>query len=197
MTDDTPTPGSSPDHPLFFSTPADLRAWLDSNHDSVDELWIGLYKKATGRPSVTWPEVVDQLLCYGWIDGIRKSLGEQAYVNRATPRRKGSHWSAVNVRRVGQLIEAGLMMPAGLAAWEARDPANTARYSFEREHAAFPDDLEARFRRHPDAWSFWEAQPPGYRRTVTWWVVSAKKEETRRRRLGKLVEACAEGRRIT
>lgn len=192
----TDAPGSSATNPLFFPTPADLRSWLEANHDNADELWIGLYRKGTGKPSVTWPEVVDQLLCFGWIDGIRKTLSEESYVNRATPRRKGSTWSAVNVRKIAALTEAGLMAPAGLAAWEARDPARTREYSFEQEDVRLGDDLEAEFRRHAAAWAFWEKQPPGYRRLIRWWVVSAKKEETRRRRLEKLIEACAGGRRI-
>lgn len=190
-------PGTSPAHPMFFASPAELRSWLAANHGRVDELWIGLYRKGTGKPSVTWPEIVDQLLCFGWIDGIRKSRDHESYVNRATPRRKGSNWSAVNVRRVRALTEAGLMTAAGLAAWEARDERKVQQYSFEQEAVALDDDLGAEFRRHAEAWVFWEAQPPGYRRTLTWWIASAKKPETRERRLRKLIAACAEGRRIT
>lgn len=189
-------PGRSPDDPLFFPTPADLRAWLEANHDRVDEIWIGLYKKATGRPSVTWPEVVDQLLCYGWIDGIRKSRDAESYIHRVTPRRKGSTWSAVNVRRIGQLMEAELVAAPGLAAWEARDPAKVQKETFSERRPVLGDAYEAEFRRQAAAWAFWEKQPPGYRRSVTHWVVSAKKEETRQRRLAKLIALCAAGERV-
>lgn len=188
-------PGTSASNPHFFATAADLRAWLEANHARADELWIGLYRKHTGRPSVTWPEAVDQLLCFGWIDGIRKSLDEEAYVNRATPRRKGSNWSAVNLRRVRELIAAGLMTPAGLAVYEARDPAKADQYSFERENVALGTAYESEFRRNRRAWSFWEAQPPGYRRTSTWWVMSARQEATRLRRLRQLIDAAAQGKR--
>lgn len=188
--------GTSPADPLFFPTPADLRAWLVTNHAAAGELWVGLHKKGSGRPSVTWSELVDQLLCFGWIDGVRKSLGGDSYAIRVTPRRKGSRWSAVNRRRVPMLIDAGLMTPAGLAAWEARDEAADRRYSFEREDATLGEAYEAELRRDPAAWAFWQAQPPGYRKTATWWVISAKREETRRRRLGRLVEDSAAGLRI-
>lgn len=188
--------GTSPERPRFFATAADLGMWLEGHHDRAEELWVGLYKKATGKPSVTWPELVDQLLRFGWIDGIRKSRDAESYVIRVTPRRKGSIWSAVNVRRARELIGAGLMAPAGLAAWEARNESKTQQYSFEREGASLGAGYEAEFRRDRIAWSFWEAQPPGYRRLAAWWVVSAKREETRRRRLGKLIEASAAGQRI-
>ena len=191
-----PPPGTTAADPLFFPTPADLRAWLVTNHAAAGELWVGLHKKGSGRPSVTWPELVDQLLCFGWIDGVRKSLGGDSYVIRTTPRRRGSRWSAVNRRRVPELIDAGLMMPAGLAAWEGRDEAEDRRYAFEREEASLGEAYGAELRRDAAAWAFWNAQPPGYRKTAAWWVVSAKREETRRRRLRTLVEDSAAGRRI-
>ena len=189
-------PGASAADPLFFPTPAELRAWLVRNHAAAGALWVGLHKKGSGRPSITWPELVDQLLCFGWIDGVRKSLGGDSYVIRVTPRRRGSRWSVVNRRRVPELIEEGLMTPAGLAAWEARDDADDRRYSFERENASLGEADEAELRRDPAAWAFWEAQPPGYRKAATVWVVSAKREETRRRRLRTLIEDSAAGRRI-
>lgn len=188
--------GTAPTAPLFFSTPGDLRAWLIANHATSAELWVGLHKKATGRPSITWPELVDQLLCFGWIDGVRKSLGAESYVIRTTPRRPGSTWSAVNLRRGAALIDEELMEPAGLAAWEARDESKAARYSFERQRVTLGEVYEAEFRRDAAAWSFFESQPPGYRKTATWWVVSAKREETRQRRLRTLIEDSAAGRRI-
>lgn len=184
------------DDPLFFATPADLRRWLEDHHDSATELWVGLHKKGSGHASITWPELVDQLLCFGWIDGVRKSLDADRYVIRTTPRRPGSLWSAVNRRRVPALIEAGLMHPAGLAAWNARDDEKSRRYSFERDDVGLGDAYEAEFRRHPAAWDFFQAQPPGYRKTATWWVISAKREETRLRRLRTLIEDSAAGLRI-
>ncbi len=122
--------------PIFFAAPADFRAWLAANHATAGELWVGFYKKATGRPSITWPESVDQALCYGWIDGLRKSLGDESYAIRFTPRRPGSNWSAVNLKRVAELIELGQMQPAGLAVYDGRDPAKAEQYAYERNHAA-------------------------------------------------------------
>jgi len=183
-------------HPTFFPTPDDFRGWLAKHHTSIDELWVGFYKKSTGRPSITWPESVDEALCFGWIDGIRKTVDAEAYKIRFTPRRAGSHWSRINLERVSVLIEEGRMAPAGLAAWKARDPEKSARYSYERETAALTKAQLARLKSNKAAWAFWEAQPPGYRKQVTAWVTSAKKEETRRRRLDMLVEDCANGLRI-
>lgn len=182
--------------PTFFPTPDDFRSWLAEHHASVDELWVGFYKKATGRPSITWPESVDEALCFGWIDGIRKSVDEGAYEIRFTPRRSGSHWSRVNLERVTVLIAERRMAPAGMAAWEARDPEKLARYSHEREAAAFTKAQLGRLRANAEAWAFWQAQPPGYRKQVTAWVTTAKREETRERRLDTLVDDCANGLRI-
>ena len=187
---------TSPESPTFFPTPAHFRRWLAKHHDSEDELWVGFYKKATGRPSITWPESVDEALCFGWIDGIRKSVDGEAYAIRFTPRRRGSHWSRVNLERVPVLIEEGRMAPAGMAAYEDRDPERSARYSYEREALRFSREQERELRRNPAAWAFWEAQPPGYRKLATGWVVSAKREETRARRLAQLVEDSANGLRI-
>jgi uncharacterized protein YdeI (YjbR/CyaY-like superfamily) len=182
--------------PTFFGSPEALRRWLLANHDSADELLVGLYKKAAGKPSITWPQLVDQLLCFGWIDGVRKSLDENRYTIRVTPRRKGSVWSAVNLRRARELIELGWMKPSGLAAYEARDEEKTRRYSYEREQAALDAGLEAVFRANEKAWSFYEAQPPGYRKLAAFYVMSAKREETRRRRLENLIRESESGRRI-
>lgn len=182
--------------PTFFPTPDDFRRWLAAHHASEGELWVGYYKKATGRPSMTWPESVDEALCFGWIDGIRKSVDEEAYKIRFTPRRPSSHWSRVNLERVAALIEEGRMTPAGLAAWEAADPERSARYSYERETAKLSRAQLARLRANQSAWAFWKAQPPGYRKQVAAWVTGAKREETRERRLATLVEDCANGLRI-
>jgi uncharacterized protein YdeI (YjbR/CyaY-like superfamily) len=183
--------------PIFFETPADLRAWLERHHADRDELWVGMYKKSSGRPSVTWPEVVDEALCFGWIDGVRRSLGPDSYTNRLTPRRARSTWSAINIRRVGELIEEGRMTPAGLAAFEARSDDRSAIYSYEQRRSATLDaEQEARFRAVPKAWEWFQARPPSYRRSALHWVTSAKRAETRERRLQTLIEDSAAGRTI-
>ena len=188
--------GGSADHPKFFATPAQLRAWLAKHHASRVELWVGFHKKSTGRPSITWKELVDQLLCFGWIDGVRKSLDEHSYVQRVTPRRRGSIWSAINVKRAAELVEAGLMEATGLAAYEGRDPEKTNRYSSEQRSVALGPEHEAVFKRNRKAWAFFTAQPPGYRKIATWYVVSAKREETKQRRLETLIRDSANGQRI-
>lgn len=180
----------------YFATPAALRRWLERNHESARELWVGFYKKASGKPSITWPEAVDQLLCFGWIDGIRKSVDGMSYAIRVTPRRRGSLWSAVNTRRVQELIELGLMCPAGAKAFSERDEERAGRYSFERENVKLSAAQTKQFRASPGAWRFFQSQPPGYRKTATWWVVSAKQETTRRKRLTTLIADSASGRRI-
>lgn len=183
--------------PRFFETPAKWRRWLAAHHATVPELWVGFHKRATGRPSITWPEAVDEALCYGWIDGIRKRLDENSYVIRFTPRRPRSIWSAINLRRVAELTEQGLMAPAGLAAHGRARDARSAIYAYEqRQTAEFPPGMARRFRRNRAAWAFFEAQPPSYRHTVTWWVISARRDETRERRLAALIEDSAAGRRI-
>jgi uncharacterized protein YdeI (YjbR/CyaY-like superfamily) len=179
--------------PVFFETPEQLAAWLEEHHETEDELWVGLYKKASGKPSVTWPEVVEQALRFGWIDGVRRGIDDESYANRLTPRRPGSNWSAVNVAKVEELKERGLMKPAGLRAYEARRPDRTGVYSFEREPAELPPEFEERFRSEAQAWEWFQSRPPGYRRTATHWVVSAKRPETRERRLAQLIEDSAAG----
>lgn len=181
---------------LYFTSPARLRAWFAKHHADAKELWIGFFKKGTGRPSVTYPEALDESLCVGWIDGVRKRVDEDRYVIRFTPRKPGSYWSAVNTRRAKALVERGLMTPAGLRVFEARDPGRTQRYSFEREAAALPPALERAFRKNRPAWDFFQGQTPSYRKMATWFVVSAKKEETRLKRLATLIQASAGGRRL-
>jgi uncharacterized protein YdeI (YjbR/CyaY-like superfamily) len=189
--------GSQPKaEPRFFETPEELRDWLRSNHASADELLVGLHKKGSGKPSITWPQLVDQLLCFGWIDGVRRSIDEKSYTIRITPRRKGSIWSAVNLRRANELIELGWMEPAGLAAFQIRDERKTALYSHEREHASLSAELEALFRSNPKAWVFFQSQPPSYRKVVLHWVTSAKREETKLRRLTALIGDSEKGLRI-
>ena len=180
----------------FFKTPAGFRRWLQSNHEKTDELWVGFHKKASGKPSLTWPESVDEALCFGWIDGLRKSIDSTSYRIRFTPRRPGSIWSAVNIRRAKALIKEGRMAPAGLAAFKERDEARSIRYSYERDAAELGDTYEAILRLNKEAWSFFQAQPPGYRKTATWWIISAKKEETRLRRLQTLIDHSTAGRLI-
>jgi uncharacterized protein YdeI (YjbR/CyaY-like superfamily) len=183
--------------PTFFATPEDFRAWLEAHHETETELLVGFHKKGSGRPSITWPESVDQALCYGWIDGVRRSLGEDRYTIRFTPRKQRSTWSAVNVRRVGELTELGLMRPAGVAAFERRSDDRTAIYAYEQRKTAKLDaEQERRFRANPGAWKWFQAQPAGYRRTASYWVISAKRPETRERRLEQLIEDSAAGRTI-
>lgn len=182
--------------PTFFPTPTDFRAWLVANHATESELLVGFYKKATGRPSITWPESVDQALCYGWIDGIRRRIDDESYSIRFTPRKRGSNWSLVNVRRVWELIELELMEPAGLAAFEARDPAKAGEYSYENRPPGLDEPYETQLRANAAAWDYWEAQPAHYRRGTAHWVMSAKREETRQKRLATLIADSEAGRWI-
>lgn len=182
--------------PVFFESPAAFREWLAAHHDEETELWVGYHRKATGRPSLTWPESVDEALCFGWIDGVRRSVDAERYAIRFTPRRPGSNWSLVNVGRVAALRAAGRMTPAGTRAFEARRPDRTGVYSFESRPADLPAEALARMRRVKGALAFWSAQPPGYRRTAAFWVTSAKREETRSKRLDELIACCARGERI-
>ncbi len=182
--------------PIFFATPVKWRAWLEKNHDSKSEVLVGFHRKSSGLPTMTWSEAVDQALCFGWIDGVRRSIDETSYYNRFTPRRPNSNWSAVNIKKVEKLTKQGLMHPAGVAAFERRSKERSKTYSYERANAKLNASYEKRFRARKGAWAFWESQPPGYRRTATWWVVSAKREETRERRLATLIEDSAKGRRI-
>jgi uncharacterized protein YdeI (YjbR/CyaY-like superfamily) len=183
--------------PSFFATPEDFRAWLEAHHDTESELLVGFHKKGSGRPSITWPESVDQALCFGWIDGVRRGIDGDSYSIRFTPRKPRSTWSAVNVRRVGELTELGLMRPAGVAAFERRGDDRTAIYSYEQRKTAHLDaDQERRFRANPGAWEWFQAQPAGYRRTASYWVISAKRPETRERRLEQLIADSAAGQTI-
>ena len=183
--------------PTFFATPAEFRSWLERHHADRRELLAGFYKKSSGRPSISWPESVDEALCFGWIDGVRRSLGEEAYTIRFSPRQARSTWSAVNVRRARELIAEGRMTPAGLAAFEARGDDRTAIYSYEQRHAATLDaGQEQRFRAEAAAWEWFQARPPSYRRAAIHWVTSAKRPETRERRLQALIEDSAAGRPV-
>lgn len=177
--------------PTFFTTPGAFRAWLQKNHRTRAELWVGYWKKSTGRASITWQESVDEALCFGWIDGIRRSIDAESYTNRFTPRRKGSNWSAVNERRAAELLKSGRMRAAGRKAFEARDPQKTVVYQYELDPA-----LLASFTANRTAWTFFEAQPPGYRKRLIWRVMSAGQHDTRVRRLDEVIAMCAAGRRF-
>ena len=182
--------------PRFFKTAADLRAWFDRHHETAPELWVGYYKTRSGKPGVTWPESVDEALCFGWIDGIRKGLDEDRYTNRFTPRKPTSTWSARNVKRVQELTRLGRMRPAGLAAFEARKKDRTGIYSYEQRPQELPPEYERKVKANQRAWKFWRSVAPSYRKAATWWVISAKREDTRARRLATLIETSAKGERI-
>jgi uncharacterized protein YdeI (YjbR/CyaY-like superfamily) len=186
----------TPKDVIFFDSPAQLRAWFEANHESAKDLWVGQHRKRTGRPSVSWAEVVDQCLSFGWIDSVRYSLNDDSFAQRLTPRRKGSVWSAVNIKRLAELDEMGLVHPKGRAAFEARDGARTAIYSHENRDRGFDEEMEAKFRKQAAAWKFFESQAPWYRRAAAYWVVSAKREETRLKRLQTLIDHSKKGERI-
>ncbi len=182
---------------VFFETPAAFRAWLAEHHETQDVQWVGYWKKATGKPSITWEQSVRQALCFGWIDGLRKSIDDEAYRIRFTPRRPGSHWSRKNVEMYAELEAGGLVEPAGREAWERRDPERTGEAAYERERPAeLPGGLRARLDANPDAAAWFDDQPPGYRRTCIHWVTSAKRADTRERRMDQLVTDSAAGRKI-
>ena len=182
--------------PRFFPTPNELRKWFRQHHASEGELWIGFYKKGSGKKSISWPESVDEALCVGWIDGIRKGIDEQSYKIRFTPRRRGSIWSAVNIRRALALTNEERMLPAGLAAFAARTEKKSGIYAYEQLEAELPEPYRGQLLGNEAAAAFFEAQPPGYRKLMSWWVVSAKQEATRQKRLQKLIEESAQGRRL-
>lgn len=176
----------------FFATPAEWRRWLEENHATQTDKWVGFHKRQTGKESITWPESVDEALCFGWIDGVRKSIDESAYKIRFTPRKPTSVWSKVNVARVAVLTKEGRMTEAGHAAFARRTDAKTGIYSSEREKdAELPADMQARFEKNKKAWRYFQSRPPWYRRTSLHWVVSAKREETRAKRFEQLLRDSA------
>ena len=193
MADANPTSAD----PIFFATPAILRKWLKKNHATCREQWIGFYRKASGVPSITWPESVDEALCVGWIDGLRKTIDAESYKIRFTPRKKESNWSTVNVGRVKELKKQGRMQPAGLAAFARRQEAKSGIYAYEnRKTAVFDKADEKRFRANRKAWEFFQRQAPSYRQNVIWALATAKKKETRQRKLERLISESEAGRRI-
>ncbi len=176
--------------PLFFATPNDLRKWFEANHQKSKEQWIGYYKKHTDKASITWPESVDQALCFGWIDGLRKKIDGASYMIRFTPRRKGSHWSTVNLKRITVLIAEQQVTPIGLEIYQ-RDQGNRSRASYEQETVILDKSYEDTLRTNPSAWAFFESMSPSLKKSSVWWVMSAKREETRQKRLQVLIECSA------
>jgi uncharacterized protein YdeI (YjbR/CyaY-like superfamily) len=182
--------------PKFFRTPADFRSWLEKNHTTATKLWVGFYKKDSGKPSITWPESVDQALCFGWIDGIRKRVDEISYQIRFGPRRRGSIWSAINIKRAKELVRQKQMRPTGLKAFAARIENKSGIYSYEQRSTELSQPYANLLKKNKAAWNFFEKQPPSYRKMIGWWIVSAKKEETRMARLAKLISESAKRKRL-
>ena len=182
--------------PTFFREAADFQAWLEQHHTSVGHLWVGYYKRATGKPSVTWEDTVDEALCFGWIDGIRKSRDEESYVIRFTPRGPTSVWSQRNIDLVERLTAEGRMKPEGLAAFAHKDVHPDSGYRVADRAGELPEEMIGRFKATPGAWDFYRGQPPGYRRHTVNWVIGAKREETRQRRLSTLIDDSRNGLRI-
>ena len=181
---------------IYFSSPEQFRAWLEEHHETATEVFVGQWKKATGKQTLTWSQAVDEALCFGWIDGVMRRVDDERHVQRFTPRKPTSNWSAVNIAKVEQLRAEGRMRPAGEAAFALRRAEKSGVYSYEqRDKAALEPEQEERFRANAAAWEYWSASPPGYRNMATWWVVSAKRPETRERRLDRLIEDSAAGRR--
>ena len=180
----------------FFRTPGDFRKWLEKRHGSSRKLWVGYYKTSSGRASMTWPESVDEALCFGWIDGLRKRVDASSYTIRFSPRRSASIWSAVNIKRARELTAQGRMRPAGLQAFAKRKENRSGIYSYEQRSATLVEPYAARLKKNRAAWKFFRAQPPYYQKTMNWWVVSAKREATRLKRLKRLEEDSARGRRV-
>ncbi len=182
--------------PTFFATPADFHAWLAKLHATATELLVGFYKKGSGHPSITWPESVDEALCYGWIDGIRRGVDAVSYVIRFTPRKTNSVWSTVNVARVQALTDLGRMQPTGLKAFEARKEGKSGIYSHEQGGMDMPEPYKEMLRKHATAWEFFQKQPASYRKAVSWWIAGARKDDTRQRRLDKLLSHSARMERV-
>jgi uncharacterized protein YdeI (YjbR/CyaY-like superfamily) len=177
----------------FFKSQSDFRKWLERYHDKETELLVGFYKKGSGKSSITYPEALDEALCFGWIDGVRRKVSDDAYVQRFSPRRARSIWSNVNVRHIERLKKEGRMAPAGLKAYELKDPKRTGIYSFENRPRDLSAAYEKQFRSNKKAWEFFEQQPPGYKRLMIYRIMEGKQEETRQRRLAQLIEASAKG----
>jgi len=181
---------------IFFQTPSAFRTWLEQHHAKADAVWVGYYKSDSGKTGITWPESVDEALCYGWIDGIRQGIDALSYRIRFTPRRTGSIWSSVNIKRAQTLIEQRRMRPVGLKTYEVRKENKTGIYSYEQRSVNLPEPYNALLKKNEKAWSFFQTQPASYRKAISWWIVSAKKEETRLKRLEKLIAHSSQGQRL-
>jgi uncharacterized protein YdeI (YjbR/CyaY-like superfamily) len=182
--------------PTFFATPAEFRQWLEQHHETEKELFVGFYKVGSNKPSITWPQSVDEALCFGWIDGIRKSIDATSYTIRFTPRKKTSIWSAVNLKRIGELTEQGLVKPAGLTVFQERDLKKAGIYSHEKEDQPLDESFEAQLKANDNAWQFFHKQAPSYQKTVRHWIMSAKQPETRLKRLMSLIDDSENGRKV-
>ncbi len=182
--------------PIFFDTEEGFRQWLIQHHEEELEIWVGYYKKHTGIPSITWPESVDQALCFGWIDGLRRSIDDKAYKMRFTPRKKKSHWSAVNIDKINALIDLDLVYPAGLKAFKLMEETNSKRASHEQKEPKLALEYQKKLASFPEAFDYFINAAPYYQRAAAWWVMSAKQESTRQRRLKILIESCAQGLKI-
>jgi uncharacterized protein YdeI (YjbR/CyaY-like superfamily) len=180
--------------PIYFSSPDEFRAWLEEHHETETEVWVGYWKKATGKPSLVWSQAVDEALCFGWIDGVLRGIDDERHIQRFTPRKPASNWSAINIAKVERLRAEGRMRPAGEAAFARRRGDRSGIYSYEQRHnARLEPDEQARFEANAAAWEYFTSRPPSYRKPAVWWVVSAKKPETRERRLATLIEQSAAG----
>ena len=182
--------------PTYFPTQQDFRNWLEKNYDKETELLVGFYKVDSGKPSLSWSQSVDQALCFGWIDGIRKSVDSESYCIRFTPRKPRSTWSAINIRKVEEMNKLGLMLPAGLAAFGKRNEQKYAIYSYENRPEKLTTEYESVFKSHPKAWAFFQSQPPSYQRTAIYWMISAKQEPTRQKRLNELIADSENGLKV-
>ena len=180
----------------YFKSATDFQRWLEKNHATATELWVGFYKKDSGKPSITWPESVDQALCFGWIDGIRKGVDEISYQIRFTPRRRGSIWSAINIKRAKELVRQKQMRRTGLKAFAARIENKSGIYSYEQRSTELSEPYAKLLKKNNAAWNFFKTQSPSYRKMIGWWIASAKKEETRMARLAKLISESAKGKRL-
>lgn len=180
----------------FFRSSDDFRRWLEKNHDKAVELWIGFYRKDSGKGGMTYHEALDEALCFGWIDGIRKKLDDVSFTNRFTPRKPRSIWSNVNIAHVERLTRTGRMHPSGTAAFKAKEDSRSGVYSFERETAELDPEMKRRFQRNKAAWTYFESAPPYYRRIAAWWIISARRNETREKRLAVLIQCSAKATRL-
>jgi uncharacterized protein YdeI (YjbR/CyaY-like superfamily) len=182
--------------PVFFATPEEFRKWLQKNHDRASELVVGFYKVGSGKPSMTWSESVDQAICFGWIDGLRKSIDDESYLIRFTPRKSSSIWSAINIKKVKELTKKGLMQPAGIASFKLKQEAKSKIYSYEKEVVTLSAEFEKKFKTNKKAWTIFQSFPPSYQKPAIHWVMTAKQEMTRNKRLEELIKESASGMRV-